>query len=115
LGLPLGGEAALGWDEDDPRQAFTLTVDPGEFERTVYDALDEVEATLRDDARYVRRYSGDEVDEVTGEPLHDPEKWANAVKLADADLERREALLLLLARLGEQRFDAWRDDDGRAD
>jgi hypothetical protein len=96
----------IGWSYEDSRQIFTLMVEPAEFEGALYDALNDLEQVLRDEACNLARYGAGEVTDDDG---FEAAAWAQSLReLVDEDLERREALVQLLGRLGEQRLDAWR-------
>ena len=96
----------IGWSYEDASQTFTLTVDPAEFEGTLYNALNDLEQVLRDEAYNLARYGAGEVTDDDG---FEAAAWAqNLRELVDEDLERREEIVQLLGRFGEQRLDAWR-------
>jgi hypothetical protein len=96
----------IGWSYEDSRQTFTLMVDPAEFEGALYNALTDLEQVLRDGAYDLARYRAGEVTDDDG---FEAAAWAqNLCELVDEDLERREAVVQLLGRLGEERLDAWR-------
>ena len=101
----------IGWNYDDPRSSFTLTFDAAELERILYRELEDIDAVLADQAHNLARYWAGELtdNDVWG---FDAAAWAGSIReIVDLDLEHREAVVGLLARLGEHRLNAWRNDE----
>jgi hypothetical protein len=97
----------IGWQYDDPRETFTLTFDAAMLERTLYRALDDLTASLRDEVQALARYrAGEMTDEDLG---FDAAAWAQAVcGIVEECFAHREGVVQLLARLGGQSLDTWR-------
>jgi hypothetical protein len=77
----------IGWSCEDSRQGFPLIVDPAEFERALYYALDDLEQALRDEAYNLARYQAGEVSDDDG---FEAAAWAQSIcERVDEVLTRR--------------------------